>query len=627
MKNPFNIFFESKRNTATLSSNNKNDYVLVSMYAGDQYYYRCADILRKKCREFGIECDFREVKVDGKDWIDICREKIKLYKVLLKEHKKPIFWIDVDTELLKAPVFPKDNFDIGIFMRGFSGLNTFSSIKYTRKFEPGYLFFNYNKKTLDFLTFLESLEKKNKKIKATDDYFLQDAFEKYDKGLRFLILSRDEIKRNKNSLTDETCLLHGDSGNVKLNKGIAKQHSKEEVPNEVKKQIFMEEAVRFIKKGDRVSAIIFYELALKYGNSDMVILERLYKLHQKEKSLEQFEVKVRASNLEPNVLSLFLKLILVDRFEAQNFDEAHAIGKEIVSLGDERSIDFYQSKSYRYGFDQRASLSGVDELKRVKMFWWEQPHPGNFGDVLSPYLIEKLTNIPPKFVGRAEGLLAIGSIIKWASDNSHVWGSGTSSKDIPLPKGAKYHAVRGPYTRNEVLKNGGECPEVYGDPAWLLPAVVEKSTCDGSTGLVLHYIHEDGDIKVESGIKRIPIKRVGIQEIEDFLIEFTSCKRIISTSLHGVIIANAYGIPVIWATVSNSASAIHGDGIKFKDYFLSIGIDENLQPIDLTSYDSLDDKTFADEMYWLPKRKIDTKSLLLSAPFLETVDKKIIEKC
>ncbi|MGR4383081.1 polysaccharide pyruvyl transferase family protein [Escherichia coli] len=56
--------------------------------------------------------------------------------------------------------------------------------------------------------------------------------------------------------------------------------------------------------------------------------------------------------------------------------------------------------------------------------------------------------------------------------------------------------------------------------------------------------------------------------IEDVLNQMLSCEQIISTSLHGVIVGHAYGIPTIWIKHND----IDTDGFKFKDYFDSVGI-------------------------------------------------------
>jgi hypothetical protein len=43
----------------------------------------------------------------------------------------------------------------------------------------------------------------------------------------------------------------------------------------------------------------------------------------------------------------------------------------------------------------------------------------------------------------------------------------------------------------------------------------------------------------------------------------------VSSSLHGIILAHAYGIPVAWTEFS---TGLKGDGVKFLDHYASVGI-------------------------------------------------------
>ena len=115
----------------------------------------------------------------------------------------------------------------------------------------------------------------------------------------------------------------------------------------------------------------------------------------------------------------------------------------------------------------------------MKLYYHTGPKPGNFGDILNKWLIEQISG---KTVTLAqpgpEVNICIGSILKFVTANMHVWGTGAMRlADKPNPH-AYYHAVRGPATQQVVLMNGCKCPDIYGDPALLLPKyyspVVEK---------------------------------------------------------------------------------------------------------------------------------------------------------
>ncbi|WP_052307650.1 polysaccharide pyruvyl transferase family protein [Belliella baltica] len=92
--------------------------------------------------------------------------------------------------------------------------------------------------------------------------------------------------------------------------------------------------------------------------------------------------------------------------------------------------------------------------------------------------------------------------------------------------------------------------------------------------------------------------------IDDIL----SCDKIISSSLHGLIVADAYRVPSIWIEFSDK---IVGNGFKFFDYFLSVNRKDNA-PVKINSTTQLDDilKNFYDY-----EIEIDLEKLRKSCPF------------
>lgn len=197
----------------------------------------------------------------------------------------------------------------------------------------------------------------------------------------------------------------------------------------------------------------------------------------------------------------------------------------------------------------------------------------NFGDALTPYIIEKMTGDIPMLASiRDEDpyYLVVGSIInqKWARSNAIIWGSGVIDKTQTAQKGAKFLAVRGPKTYECMIKSGHKCPKVFGDPGLILPFIYPKvnSKKTHSLGIIPHYIDYWMFKDVPEDIKVIDLSKPDVERIID---EICSCEFIISSSLHGVIVSQTYDVPAVWIKMSNMLS---GDGIKFQDYFLSVGI-------------------------------------------------------
>lgn len=223
----------------------------------------------------------------------------------------------------------------------------------------------------------------------------------------------------------------------------------------------------------------------------------------------------------------------------------------------------------------------------------------NFGDELSPYLIQRITGRPVTQASESFGLYSIGSILDWdvMHSNCFVWGSGTLTSNslsfyphpFPLsrslrtiikrlrtkhPLEATICAVRGPLTRQQILNIGGKCPKIFGDPAILLPSYFNPPKQPiYPVGLILHHSQErlQGLEQIKDyGVFPISIRCNGEKAIETFIRNLCQCEVIFSTSLHGLIVAQAYGIKAQWITLKNKP--IHRDAAyKFMDYFLGVG--------------------------------------------------------
>jgi len=125
--------------------------------------------------------------------------------------------------------------------------------------------------------------------------------------------------------------------------------------------------------------------------------------------------------------------------------------------------------------------------------WWFTEHK-NFGDELNPYLINKISGDQVKFTKdpNIHRHFCIGSIIHVATDNDIIWGSGFINKDHHTAGKPKILAVRGPKTREILLKDCQECPEIYGDPSLLLPRYFDPPrNKQYRIGIIPHYIDKD----------------------------------------------------------------------------------------------------------------------------------------
>lgn len=209
----------------------------------------------------------------------------------------------------------------------------------------------------------------------------------------------------------------------------------------------------------------------------------------------------------------------------------------------------------------------------------------NYGDDLNIYILKALSNCyilnSNSLKNKTEHLLAIGSILTYCNKKSIIWGSGVMHPNMPLKeKPKKVLAVRGKLSREYLIKNGVDCPEVYGDPALLLPYIYQPQTEKKyQYGIIAHWQDETDleYITLFQALSKIgKVKVISLTQYKNWktvIDQIIECEYILSSSLHGLIISDAYKVPNAWIEFSHP---VNGDRFKYYDYFSSVNRDEKL---------------------------------------------------
>lgn len=217
-------------------------------------------------------------------------------------------------------------------------------------------------------------------------------------------------------------------------------------------------------------------------------------------------------------------------------------------------------------------LGVLRSRERLPLYWWRGANDRNFGDLVGPYLARRISGRSIQYVNKhciRMHFVTAGSILAFSNRNSVVWGSGILSVTHRIKRPREVFAVRGPASRERLISLGISCPEVFGDPALLLPRYYQPPQQKTfRVGLVPHYL--DYGVVKSALCGKLDIKIIKVLDpLEKVIDDINACDRIASSSLHGLIVAQAYGIPSVWVRFSNN---LPGDGIKFIDYLLSVNL-------------------------------------------------------
>lgn len=210
----------------------------------------------------------------------------------------------------------------------------------------------------------------------------------------------------------------------------------------------------------------------------------------------------------------------------------------------------------------------------LPLYYWHEKKMKyiNFGDYLGLKILERMVNtavrVYDKDRDKDRKLLGLGSILTYARDNDVVWGTGINGKWLELKNYKFTHldvrAVRGPLTREFLMNNFGiAVPEVYGDPALLVPYLFpefKKKKKPSRDYIVIPAYNEVDCFDQDDEHVVSPC------ESWDMVItKILDSKFVISSSLHGIIIAEAYGIPARLLYPRKEAL------FKYRDYYFGTG--------------------------------------------------------
>lgn len=192
----------------------------------------------------------------------------------------------------------------------------------------------------------------------------------------------------------------------------------------------------------------------------------------------------------------------------------------------------------------------------------------NFGDELGPMVVAgmlRMRGLPPAAEAPGNGrLVSVGSVMHFVSPGDDVWGTGLNGKiEQPVrvqPDEVRIHAVRGPKTRDELLRRGFAVPNVMGDPAILLADVDARFRA-------LRGLPRSRKLSVIPNLNDVARYRdhpsfvAPTQDPLSVAHQIATSEMVVGSSLHALVLADVLGVPARWVKSDVEHS------FKYEDYF------------------------------------------------------------
>ena len=200
---------------------------------------------------------------------------------------------------------------------------------------------------------------------------------------------------------------------------------------------------------------------------------------------------------------------------------------------------------------------------------WTGIRHSNWGDDLNYYFISHLTKRPIVFLHRFwlakklnfRNYLCIGTLMDAVN----------YSRESTIPK--EIRSVRGKKSIEFLQQKNMPYPALVGDPALILPLFYQPKNKEKKykLGIIPHVIDLEHpiikQIQSENSNEVLIINLSKFEKWTDIIDQICSCESIASSSLHGLITSDTYGVPNCWIELSGKISGGH---FKFYDYASSV---------------------------------------------------------
>lgn len=211
-----------------------------------------------------------------------------------------------------------------------------------------------------------------------------------------------------------------------------------------------------------------------------------------------------------------------------------------------------------------------NRVKPVKAYYWNT-RP-NFGDQLAPLILNRFADVQCEWdtVSRAK-VVSVGSVLEHVPPlwDGYIVGTGKLYEESRVHlygSGTNVLALRGPLTKRFYH---GDC--AIGDPGLLADELLPAQDRIYDLGIVPHW--SDDKLATDRRFQSDDWSSVIIDTTADPMAVIRcigQCKKIVSSSLHGLIVADAFGIP---RRFEYTPRFDHEGGVfKFRDYHQSIGL-------------------------------------------------------